>query len=453
MNKVLKNLLYVGLVLFFFMIFSAPARAEVMAPKIVKLTGGQNFSLAGTTPLNSEVLIYLDGNFVGRAETAASTGAEITFNYLYTLKNKLADGRHAVMAVAQDKISLVLSAPSNEVKFSINALPAPTLIAPSGDLILGDSRPLIIGLAKNDTSVKIFIDDVFNGQTAILSHDSGTANFAYRPPVNLALGWHKIYLIAEDREGKTSPATLVLNFKIELPFPAPTMLRPVVNSSTVGARPFIVGLAKNDSKIKIYLDGKLEAEFAVINHLSGTANFAYKPAKALNRGGHSVYALAIDQRGKASKKSNTVNFPIRISAIAQSAEEKSGQAEANIEGSATVEPAKPGAGVIPEASGGVEKEPKTGSVMEGAKGLIAKGAKRAANGWGIINENEQNQSGLKLDLILFILFLVSVIAWLLWVNRELVKERRERNQARETLKSEKSGADDSQLDERQNKLL
>ena len=43
---------------------------------------------------------------------------------------------------------------------------------------------------------------------------------------------------------------------------------------------------------------------------------------------------------------------------------------------------------------------------------------------GLVDETQSRQSGLRLNLIIFILFLLAVIAWIFWVNRELIKERR-----------------------------
>ena len=43
---------------------------------------------------------------------------------------------------------------------------------------------------------------------------------------------------------------------------------------------------------------------------------------------------------------------------------------------------------------------------------------------GAINESKEQQGKLKLNLIIFILFLLAIIVWIFWVNRELIKERR-----------------------------
>jgi len=434
--KVLKSLLCLGLVLFFSAIFSLEARAEVAAPEITELVNEKNFTIIGLAPKNSEVLIYLDGNFVGQAETIADKN-ELFFNFQYKEAEKLFDGTHIVMAIAKDRTSLVLSAPSNEVKFTVNILPAPTLIEPNEKTITAKVKPLIIGLTKSGSFIKIFIDGIYNGKTEILNHQSGTANFAYEPFLNLSRGQHEVYAIAEDSFGEISQPSEVFYFNIEAPMPAPTMLKPVVNSNTTDNKPLIVGLAKNDSKIKVYIDKKFNGEFHVKNDPSGTANFAYKPTKPLSRGSHLVYAVAVDQRGKQSDWSNIVYFSTKNSAIAESAQEEN----SNI--------ADTEAPVISEVSGAVEEKASELTVrqtesqdnkikqadessLEKVKDFVGGSIKdKLNNNRGMINEGEFSQGKLKLSLILFILFLVGVIAWLLWVNRELVKERRMQNKAEE----------------------
>jgi len=457
--KALKSLLIFSLVLFFSVVFSRQALAEITAPKIIKLVGGENFIVAGVAPAESEVLIYLDGNFAGQVEAKITPEqTESSFNFQYSGSQKLADGTHTVMVVGKDKTSLVLSAPSDEVKFTVNLLPAPTLIAPDKTIITAKTKPLIVGLTKSDSFVKIFIDNVYNGKTEVLSDESNTANFAYKPFLNLSRGWHEVYAVAEDKIGRVSQSSEVLRFNIELPLPAPTILEPVVNKDTSSNKPFIVGLAKNNSKIKVYIDKVYNGEFEVENHQSGTANFAYKPVKSLDRGDHLVYTVAIDKRGKQSDWSNIVYFSTKNSVIAESAQEEKIDTVAKIEepkNNITNNSLSP---VISDSSGAIEKATEEKAVvgpesindvkklsqqdeasLEKLKNLIGDNTgEKTKTGQGMVNEGKINQGKLKLSLVLFILFLVGVVAWLLWVNRELVKERRAQDEAEENNKENKN---------------
>jgi len=345
-----------------------------------------------------------------------------------------------------------------ESDLSANGLPAPTLIAPNEKTATADLQPLIIGLSRDNTLVKIYIDGIYNGQTEVLKDLSGTANFAFKPSVPLSRGWHIVQALSESGD-QVSLGSDILNFEIQLPMPAPTVFEPVVNRATSSNRPFIVGLAKNDSKIKVYIDKKYQGELIVKNHQSGTANFAFKPAVPLSRGPHAVYAVALDKRGKASILSNLVDFSVKNSAISQSAAEERKVAAVKIQ-----EPAekKSEPVVISESSGAVvektaaetitpekktrpaepslnEKEAaikqelkdKEREALEKITGLVGTGAEEVKSDQGMINEGKQNQGRLKLNLVLFILFLLGVVGWLLWVNRELVKERRAQTEAEE----------------------
>ena len=359
------------------------------------------------------------------------------------------------------------------VIFSVEAraeAPAPTLIAPNQTTITAKTKPLIVGLTKSGSLVKIFIDGIYDGKTEILNNESNTANFAYRPFLNLSRGWHKVYAIAENKEAKVSQISKVLRFNIELPMPAPTMFKPVVNKDTSFSRPFIVGLAKNDSKIKVYIDKKYIGEFKVKNQPSGTANFAYKPIKPLVRGNHLVYVVAMDKRGKQSAWSNIVYFSSRNSAIAQSAQEEKKAAVAKIEEPKEVVKIESGTPVISKSSGVIEKKldepaavkPEPAEAVkklkqqaeanpEKLKSLIGNNTReKAKNSQGLIDEGKLNQGKLKLSVVLFILFLVGVVAWLLWVNRELVKERRAQNEAEDKAEKDKP---DSSTGGQDNKLL
>lgn len=339
-----------------------------------------------------------------------------------------------------------------------DSLPAPTLIAPDRTTITAKTRPLIIGLAESGSSVKIFIDGIYNGKTEILNDKSNTANFAYKPFLNLSRGGHEAYAMAEDNAGRVSHQSEILRFNIELPMPAPTMLKPVVNKNTSFSRPFIVGLAKNDSKIKVYIDKKYNGEFKVKNHQSGTANFAYKPAEPLERGNHLVYAVAVDKRGKQSAWSNIVYFSTKSSAIAESAQAEKSDTVAKIEEPKETAKINSLAPVISETSGAVEEisekeaavQPRSEEAvkklsqqdqagLEKIKSLAGDNTgEKAKIGRGMINEDKSNQGKLKLSLTLFILFLVGVVVWLLWVNRELVKERRAQNEVEEKAEKEKN---------------
>ncbi len=326
-------------------------------------------------------------------------------------------------------------------KTTVLSLPAPTLVAPNEKTVTAKVKPLIIGLTANETKVHIWIDGVYNGQTEILIHQSGTASFAYQPFLNLTVGNHNVWVVAEDKNGRKSKKSNMLNFRIEEPMPAPVLFAPVVNASTTIDRPFIVGVALNDSLVKVYVDHILYGQFKVTNHESGTANFAYKPYLPLTVGQHLVYAEAVDSRGKESSWSNVYYFTTSRAtqpAISETAVEEKRDTVAEIH--EVREEVKDPAVIFSPIEGMVEEIEVLGekdefkaeeptefastSEREEVERLFKEQAVFEDKGTGLIDESKEKQGKLQLNLIIFIVFLLGIIAWIIWVNRELIKERR-----------------------------
>ncbi|MBU0707282.1 hypothetical protein KKG41_02825 [Patescibacteria group bacterium] len=188
--------------------------------------------------------------------------------------------------------------------------PAPTLLTPENGSTTEITKPVITGLSKNDSRVKIFIDDQLNGQFQVTNHSSGTANFVYEPFLDLKPGWHDIYATAVDTVGKTSPQSNVIKVLVEYPMPAPTVYQPVVNKDTTAGRPWFRGLAVNDSLVKVYIDGMLNGQLAIENQASGVADFAYRTYYDITPGKHTMFAVAVDPNGKESKYSEIISFVI-----------------------------------------------------------------------------------------------------------------------------------------------
>jgi len=415
-------LLVIFALIFNLLFFHCSLAAIIKAPIIIEIDQGEAKKLArplitGLTQLGTEVMIYIDGEYVGLAEINRENTK--TDNFYFQLAKALSAGQHTVTAIAQDRTSLVLSPLSEEFEFYIPSLPAPTLIKPNEQTVTGKVKPLITGLTVNGSLAHIYIDGVYNGKTEILTHSSGTANFAYVPFLNLGVGQHTAWAIAEDESGRKSQISNVLNFRIEEPLPAPTLFTPVVNKSTNYQQPFIVGLAKNNSLIKVYIDKQLNGQFQVENHQSGTANFAFQPFSPLAEGNHLVYTEAVDSRGKVSCWSNIVYFRVARSIQPTITEKAAEEAKEEIKVLSET--------LSEEAVQPIGELKKEEAVTEGIEEFIQPSESEEAEETGLIDESKERQGKLKWNLIIFILFLVAVIAWIFWVNRELIKERRIKN--------------------------
>ncbi len=437
------------------------AAQTVPTPVIRTISGGADNSfrypkVVGWTAAGTEVLIYIDGTFADLAQTSGQGSLIFT----YQPDKPLSIGKHTIMAVARDRTSLVLSAPTKMIPFTTKApkpavVPAPSLISPNTKTVTGFPKPLVTGLTVSGTRVHIYIDGVYNGKTGYLTHPSGTANFAYRPFLNLSVGEHTVWAVAEDAQHHKSQPSATLRFRIEPPMPAPTLFQPVVNKHTTYRRPFIVGLAKNGSRVQIFIDQKLNGEIKVKDHPSGTASFAYKPFVALASGKHIAWAVAFDERGKESRWSNIISFWIKhwpkpqTSAIS----ETQAKIESKKEDQKTVEKMEPEIKVSPLKEEKTEKKEKEVQKQEKIENKkiqkqekteskeIQEQENQATSSQSAIDslleklgigKNEQATSAqaadtqanrTKINLVIFLVFLVGVIAWIFWVNRELVKER------------------------------
>ncbi|MDD5031560.1 MAG: hypothetical protein PHR36_00765 [Patescibacteria group bacterium] len=424
-----KAALFIFFTLFAFFLAGEARAGQVNPPTIIELGDkkGKEFSpqffVKGLTPANTEVLVYIDGTYTDFAKVKRE-GTE-SDSFYYEHPTALAGGSE-IKLIGRDKTSLVLSPPV-EVKYIILPLPAPTLVSPAPEKIVGEPKPYITGLVKSGSLAHIYIDGVYNGKTKIVSHESGTANFAYQPFLNLEIGPHKVWAVAENEQGRKSGISNVLEFLVQKPMPAPTLFSPVVNNETKYNQPFIIGLSKNDSSVKIFIDNKPAGQFAIFNHPSGTANFALRP-EVLARGNHSVYATAVDSRGKESQRSNIIYFSVRQPVISGGVQEERGGLVGKIE-----EPAKEiesGSPLIVSPSGNIEKEDDNNKNKEISRlgeieGITGEENKAEKDASGAVNESREKQGKLGVNLAVFIVFILAVIGWIFWVNKELGKEQRE----------------------------
>ena len=345
-KKFFKFIFSFSCLVFVFFAFQVHAQTEE-APEILQIDG-QGFSVSGTVSSDEDIMIYVDDQWIGEVKGIPIDRTIDMFDFIS--KKVLTVGMHKVIAVAKDPTSLVLSPPSTEMIFETKVL-----------------LPLTLEVAE---------EEIFT----------------------------------------------------ELPLPAPTLFEPVVNNQTSAKQPFIVGLAKNNSNIKVFINEELDGEFRVENHESGTANFAYLPSKLLTKNKYLVYTTTTDDYGRESCKSNIISFTIKQPQIAQAAEEDRQDAVATINEKTQTKINQPV--VISKENGGVEE-------MEVE---IIGGEQEPAVG-GAINENKIKQGKLRIDLMIFLLFFVGVLSWLFWVNRELIKEKRKQNQETIDKKKENNNQD------------
>lgn len=194
-------------------------------------------------------------------------------------------------------------------------LPQPYLMFPNAaNYQTGSSLPIITGETANNTTIEVYLDGQPAGLAQVTNGPIVTAYFTFRPSQNLAGGEHLVYVIAKDKNNPELTGQSAEQSFYVWPFPRPTLF-PITEYQN--GQPIIKGVAKNDSTVRIFADGELQATFPVANHPSGTAAFAWTALE-----GKSFSATATDPEGKVSALSNVIVASQPIAPQIQKAETK-----------------------------------------------------------------------------------------------------------------------------------
>lgn len=223
--------------------FRIPARAQNEAtsdsnsPIILeteKIIEGQqiNILVKGLVKPNNDVLIYINGVYDGLANISQGNAYFSLFNYL---SSNIKDPNNTeILAIARDLNSHLLSSPTQAPVNSIiektvltkpgpketitktnSLISAPTLKTPNEKNCV--NKVYISGFSKNQTTVKIFIDNKLFAKILAISKVAETAFFSYATTVSFDRGEHSVYTIATDANGNNSPKSNILSFCIATP--------------------------------------------------------------------------------------------------------------------------------------------------------------------------------------------------------------------------------------------
>lgn len=194
---------------------------------------GQNYILVkGLVKPGHEALIYINGSYNGLANISQGNTDFSLFNYL---SPNIKDANNTeVSVIARNQETRLFSSPSQAhvnsiIEKTVLSQPAPKeTISPTKHVILApilktpkqkdcEISPYISGFSKNQTTVKIFIDNKPYASLPATSKVAESAFFSYTPSVSLDRGQHFVYAIAEDKNGNTSPRSNLLTFCISAP--------------------------------------------------------------------------------------------------------------------------------------------------------------------------------------------------------------------------------------------
>ncbi len=300
----------------------------IISPSQNQITTNSTLVIEGVVYNNSKVDVYIDGKLAGRAKVKNGPQGIASWSFV---PSKLSIGFHTVYAVSRSENEVFSSKPSNKIKFQVkHEVPAPILFDP---VIQGKNykKPVIRGLAKSNLWIEVYIDGKLNGRFKTPDHPSKTASFTYKPFLDLKPGWHSIKVRAREGDGRVSRFSRPVLFEIrenisktvdlapqltETPHPrptnvsAPTLLKPETKKVLKTGNILIEGLAW-DEEIEIYINNKFFGYAKTLKHPNGIVSFAYKPPFNLQPDDYQVYAIAKNNKGQKSSKSNTIHFIIK----------------------------------------------------------------------------------------------------------------------------------------------
>jgi hypothetical protein len=161
--------------------------------------------------------------------------------------------------------------------------------------------PKISGTVVGIDEIQVFIDGKQNGSATVAD-----GRFEYHPFLPLSSGEHFIFVCPKQNGICVENAGYGLDIFI-VPNPSPTILYPQQDTNLGNDRAWIGGVAKNDSLVLVFVDGKEVARGFVKNHKSGVASFGIE-INGVSLGIHNIYAVARDKQGKDSLPSGQIEI-------------------------------------------------------------------------------------------------------------------------------------------------
>lgn len=281
-----------------------PVAPTILKPDTPTITTARPL-IAGVSPNDTIVEITINGALAGNRITNNHPSG--TGNFFFQIEQPLAGQTHVIEARSINISNQELkSEQSKSVTVTIIPFGAPTLLLDNTTTITR-AFTSFKGVAHNNSRIHVYIDDMATETFGIGAHSSGAVGFSHILIKPLQNGEHTIYLKAEDESGRFSLSSTPKKIRI-VDFPAPTILSPMTDERLTTEIPIVAGIAFNDSRVKIFMNGREDGEVIVKNTPSGIGTFTYATASPLPRGQlFTVMAKAYDTKGRISRESNRVD--------------------------------------------------------------------------------------------------------------------------------------------------
>lgn len=185
----------------------APGAPTILAPMSQTHTSSVKPVIAGVTQTGTQVDVYIDQQFNGRASVLSASGA--TTGWSYTPFLNLSQGWHTVTVKAQNAAGARSEVSAPLYVYIDLLVPAPTLLTPVVNADTTNLQPWIVGLSKGGMTLEVWIDGVLNGQVEVGGTRSQTESFKYRPFLPLSIGTHLVRVVATDNFGGVAKSASV----------------------------------------------------------------------------------------------------------------------------------------------------------------------------------------------------------------------------------------------------
>ncbi|MEA2502653.1 MAG: large repetitive protein, partial [Actinomycetota bacterium] len=286
------------------------------------VTNDPTLSIEGQAPDGSTVQVYNNGHYIGSAVAGrnpvnpqATDATTWWFDYTETT---LADGTYYFTATATDSASGNVSAMSDPFMVIINtqAPAAPTIGGISadtgpgaGDNVTSNNAPTFFGTASANSQVTLFRGGLVAGSTFADSTGAWTYNGAA-----LADGTYSFTATATDLAGNVSAVSNPFGVTIDTTVSPPVIAGVARSRGLDSPNPtlVIVGTAEAGATIVVYGQG-VAIGTAAADH-SGNWSYSYAPAAGFVPGIYGFSAVAIDQAGNTSARSDVFKLQLGGSA-------------------------------------------------------------------------------------------------------------------------------------------
>lgn len=282
------------------------------------------------------------------------------------------------------------------------------IILNTAKIIEGEKAYMSVrGLVEPGHEVLIYLNGIYNGLANISQATANFSLFSYLSAIAVNVEKNEVMVIARDDETSalTPPVIAPINTIIEKSYIKPVGLQETIKATNnlisapilktpsqknCESTPYISGFSKNQTTVSIYIDNRLYTSLHANSNIAETAFFSYVPVANFTRGQHTVYATAENKNGHVSPKSNTLSFCISDPQIISTS---------------------------------------TANTIESVDSIIATNTINKSdlvfqktNNQEVANKNIREKTSHKINLLLFGVFILVVVIWIIFVNKELAEE-------------------------------